>query len=42
MQFLNVLLIDVQDDLARIQKQKEEQKALKEMAAKAAKGPLGN
>ena len=31
----------MQDDLARIQKQKEEQKAMKEMAAKAAKGPLG-
>lgn len=28
--------------MARIQKQKEEQKAMKELAAKAAKGPLGN
>jgi len=29
------------DDKARLQKQKDEQKAIKELAAKAAKGPLG-
>lgn len=34
--------LNIQDDKARLQKQKDEQKALKEMAAKAAKGPLGN
>ena len=37
----NLLNFFSQDDKARLQKQKEEQKALKELAAKAAKGPLG-
>ena len=35
-------LLILQADLAHLQKQKEEQKAMKELAAKAAKGPLGN
>ena len=37
-----MLSLIFQDDLAFKQKQREEQKAMKEAAAKAAKGPLGN